>query len=74
MAATSIPRLFTDSSHDHSDLCAAFFEGHLVHELNDRVNTSAVAGEEVLVSPTGTGRWKTPIDRWFAVEGPRRAA
>jgi len=27
-----------------------------------------------MVSPTGTDRWKTPIDRWFAVDGTRRAA
>ncbi len=27
-----------------------------------------------MVFPTGTGRWKTPIDLWFPVEGTRRAA
>jgi hypothetical protein len=27
-----------------------------------------------LVSPTGTGRWKIPLELWFAVDGTRRAA
>jgi len=29
--------------------------------------------ESQMVSPRGTGRWKTRIDRWFPVDGPRRA-
>jgi len=30
--------------------------------------------ESQMVSPTGTGRWKISIDRWFAVSESRRAA
>jgi hypothetical protein len=39
------------------------------------VLTAVVLGpSRAVVSPTGTGRWKIPLELWFAVDGTRQAA